>query len=292
MPKLKIILTIIFVTNLLGFIAVAQTPTQPSATPGSWSQDYEPFRIAGNLYYVGTYDLASYLITTPKGNILINTGLETSVPMIRKHIEALGFKFSDIKILLATHAHYDHAAGLAEIKKLTGAQLMIEQEDAPVLADGGQSDFDFQGKCCTFPPVTADKLLNDKDVVKLGGMQITVLHHPGHTKGACSFLFDVKDEQRIYRILIANMPSVLDETNLAGMPTYPNVGKDYAYTFNAMKKLHFDIWLASHASQFNLQKKHKSGDAYNPKEFMNDQQGYDAEIEELYKAYLKKLNKN
>ena len=254
----------------------------------SWLQDYEPFRIAGNLYYVGTYDLACYLITTPKGHILINTGLAESAPMIRAHVEKLGFRFSDVKILLATHAHYDHVGAMAAIKKMTGAKMMIHEYDAPVLADGGNSDFIFGGKGSMFQPVKADRLLHDHDTVRLDDMRIVVLHHPGHTRGACSFLFDVKDEHRSYRVLIANMPTILDETKLSGMPGYPNVGKDYGHTLDAMKKLSFDICVASHASQFGLHKKRKPGDGYHPEAFI-DRPGYDAAIDDLRKAYLKRL---
>lgn len=276
------------VLSFLSFSAFAQKNiNQPVGDP-NWVKPYPPFRIAGNLYYVGTYDLGCYLITTPKGHILINTGLESSVPHIRSAIEKLGFKFSDIKILLVTHAHYDHVGGMADVKQLTGAKLMVSKEDGPVMADGGNSDFLFGGKGLLFKPVKPDRLLNDHDQVKLGGMTITVLHHPGHTKGACSFLFDVKDSVRTWRVLIANMPSILSETNLKRMPTYPNVGKDYAYTLNAMKDIHFDIWLASHASQFDLQDKHKPGDLYNPEAF-TDQKGYDAALAEIQKTYNEKL---
>src|SRR5882757_3835115 len=175
--------------SLLNFCATAQKLIPPPMVQESWSRDYEPFRIAGNLYYVGTYDLASYLITTPQGHILINTGLAESAALIRAHVEKLGFKFTDIKILLATHAHYDHVGAMAAVKKMTGAKLMIEEKDAPVMADGGNSDYVFGGKGSTFLPVKADRLLHDHDTVTLGGMHLLVLHHPGHTKGACSFLF-------------------------------------------------------------------------------------------------------
>ncbi|MRG43482.1 subclass B3 metallo-beta-lactamase [Chitinophaga sp. SYP-B3965] len=251
--------------------------------PDNWTSDYTPFRIAGNLYYVGTYDLACYLITTPKGHILINTGAPGSVPMIRSHVETLGFKFADIKILLTTHAHIDHVGGMAEVKKLTGAKMMINEKDAEVLADGGKSDY-VLGSAFQFEPVKADRLLFDGDTLALGGMHVIMLHHPGHTKGASSFLFTVDS----YRVLIANMPSILDDTKLSGMPRYPEVGKDYAYTLDAMKNLKFDLWLSSHASQFKLQEKHKAGDGYSPEVF-RDQKGYDAALNELQKAYDKKL---
>lgn len=254
----------------------------------AWSRDYQPFRIAGNLYYVGTYDLSCYLITTPQGHILINTGLEASAPMIRKHVEALGFKFSDIKILLATHAHYDHVAGMAAVKRATGAKMMIQQKDAKALGDGGASDYVLGGGGSTFEPVKADRLLNDQEIVSLGGMQVRLLHHPGHTPGASSFSFTVKDEKRSYKVLIANMPSILDETKLSGMPGYPEVGKDYAKTLAAMQKETFDIWLSSHASQFGLHKKHKPGDPYRPEAFF-DKKGYDQAVIDLKKNYDEKL---
>jgi len=291
---MKIFKKILHITAIAAcalLFGISSSAQQKIATPfvqEDWTKNYEPFRIAGNLYYVGTYDLASYLITTPQGHILINTGLAESVPMIKSHVESLGFKFSDIKILLATHAHFDHVAGMAEIKKITGASMMINERDATVLADGGNSDFIFGGKGSTFEPVKPDRLLHDHDTIKLGGQQVILLQHPGHTKGASSFLFDVKDEQHTYRVLIANMPTILDQTKLSGMPAYQNVGKDYSYTLDTMKEIKFDIWLASHASQFDLHKKRKAGDAYNPKAFI-DQKGYDAEINTLHESYLKKL---
>ncbi|MDR3711946.1 MAG: subclass B3 metallo-beta-lactamase [Puia sp.] len=283
---LKIILSVTCLLSPNLFLA-AQKIITPNG-PKIWSQDYRPFRIAGNLYYVGTYDLACYLITTPKGHILINTGLPGSAPMIRSHVQALGFRFRDIKILLATHAHFDHVGDMAAIKKMTGAKLMIQEQDAPVVADGGNSDYILGGKGASFEPLRADSLLHDQDTIRFGGMRIAVLHHPGHTKGACSFLFDVKDRHHVYRVLIANMPTLLDETKLSGMPAYPQVGKDYAYTIGAMKKLRFDIWLSSHASQFGLHKKHKPGAPYHPEAFI-DQKGYDTALDDLERVYQNKL---
>ncbi|MEO6981411.1 MAG: subclass B3 metallo-beta-lactamase [Mucilaginibacter sp.] len=271
-----------------GYFCTAQKLAPLPMMDPSWVKPTEPFRIAGNLYYVGTYDLACYLITTPKGHILINTGLAESATMIRANVEALGFKFRDIKILLATHAHFDHVAAMAEIKKVTGAKLMVNENDAQLLADGGNSDFTFGGKGPVFQPVKVTKLLQEHDTIKFGGMEIIPLHHPGHTKGACSFLFDVKDEHRTYRVLIANMPSINNGVILSGMPGYPDIGKDYARTFEAMKNLHFDIWLASHANHFRLHNKRRPGDSYDPEIFI-DQKGYDTALANWYADYLKKL---
>ena len=134
----------------------------------------------------------------------------------------------------------------------------------------------------------ADRLLHDGDTVTFGNMNLVMLHHPGHTKGACSYLFDVKDDKRTYRILIANMPSIIIDGKFSDVKGYTNIANDYAYTLSNMKKLSFDIWLASHASQFNLHGKHKPGDAYNPAAFF-DRTGYDAELAQLQKDYYKKV---
>lgn len=271
-------------------MASAQEVSEPQNTPPDWSKSYEPFRIAGNLYYVGTYDLACYLIITPEGNILINTGLTASMPLIKASIEALGFKFTDTKILLTTQAHYDHMGAMAAIRKLTGAKMMVDEKDAEVMADGGRSDYALGG-VTTYAPVNADRLLKNGDIIKLGNMQVVMLHHPGHTKGSCSFLFDVKDEHRSYRVLIANMPTIVTQSDFADISAYPDITKDYKYTFEAMKKLSFDIWLSSHASQFDLHRKHKPGGSYNPTAFM-DRNGYDAAISDLEKQFLKRIKDN
>jgi metallo-beta-lactamase class B len=266
----------------------SEARSQPLYAPNfdsAWVRDEAPFRIAGNLYYVGTYDLNCYLITTPQGHILINTGIPGSDSMIRRHVEALGFLFSDIKILLATHAHFDHVGAMAAVKRATGARLMIEEKDAPVMEDGGNSDFDFGGHGPMFAPVKVDRRLHDKDVVEWGGMRIMVLHHPGHTKGASSFLFTVKDETRSYRVLIANMPTILSETKFPSMPGYPGVGKDYAYTLDTMPRITFDIWLSSHSGQWDLHGKHSRAGGYRPEAFMNDRATYDSTILHLLGEY-------
>lgn len=269
-------------------LAQAQKVVEPSSEMHpEWSRSYPPFKIVGNLYYIGTADLACYLIITSKGNILINTGLASSSTLIKENIEALGFKLSDTKILLTTQAHYDHLGAMAEIKKATGAKLMVDYADAQVVADGGLSDYDHDGKVRLFKPVKVERVLRNADVITLGEMKLTILHHPGHTKGSCSYLFDVRDKIRKYRVLIANMPTIVTKKNFADIPAYPNIAKDYAYTLNAMKHLKFDLWVASHGIQFDLTEKRKLGSAYNPKAFMDKKNYYD-QINDLQKEYDQK----
>lgn len=275
------------VISLIASPAEAQEIKEPKTTE-EWTAAYQPFRIAGNLYYVGTYDLACYLITTKQGNILINTGLAASFEQIKSNIEKLGFKFSDTKILLTTQAHYDHTGAMAEIKKRIGAQLMVDEKDADVLVGGGSSDYELGKYGTSFKPVKPARLLHNNDTIKLGDMQLVMLHHPGHTKGSCSYLFTVKDDQRSWRVLIANMPTIVTDKAFKDISTYPEIANDYAYTFKAMKNISFDIWVASHASQFNMHDKHKPGDAYNPAAFI-DKPGYDTALSDLQKQFEKKM---
>src|SRR5215475_11260811 len=140
------------------------------AIPPDWTESFPPFHIAGNLYYVGSRGLANYLLTTPQGNILINSDLEANVPMIQASIEKLGFKFEDTKILLISHAHWDHDAGSAKIKQLTGARYMVMDADVPVVESGGKTDFQYSSKGeFRYPPTKVDRVLHDGDEVKLGG---------------------------------------------------------------------------------------------------------------------------
>lgn len=287
LPKysLPIVIFLYCCTPLFG-----QQVNEPTGGNPEWSKEYPPFRVAGNLYYVGTYDLACYLITTPKGHILINTGLAGSFDLIKSNVVSLGFKFDDIKILLTTQAHFDHTGALAAIKKATGASMMVDEQDVAVMEDGGLSDYAFGGTVM-FAPVKVDRKLRDKDVIALGDMKVTLLHHPGHTRGSCSYLFDVKDEKGTYRVLIANMPSIVTGKHFDAIPEYPEIAKDYAYTLKALKALSFDIWVSSHASQFDLHTKRKPGDAYNPEVF-RDRTGYDNSLEELQNAYNRKVSGN
>ena len=256
-----------------------------------WTRPFPPFRIVGNLYYVGTYDLACYLIVTPAGNILINTGLAGSAAQIRGNIETLGFRFSDTRLLLATHAHFDHVSAMAEVKRLTGARLAATEAEVTLFESGGKADFRFgEDQTAWFQPVHVDEKLRDGQKVGLGGTELTVRLSPGHTKGAASYEFTEADGGREYRVLIANLPSINPGVTLLNNPKYPNIMNDYAYTLATLKELHPDIFLASHAGQFGLHRKYQPGDTYQPIRFV-DPAGYRAALDQLDAAFHAQLER-
>lgn len=266
---------------------IAQTINEP-VNNSEWEQAFHPFRIVGNLYYVGTYDLSSYLIATDSGNILINTGLASSLPQIKKNIQTLGFQYEDIKILLTNQVHYDHVGAMAAIKEETGAKFMVSAADADVSISGGTTDYELSNLGMSFKPIQPDQLLQDEDIIELGDTKVKFLHHPGHTKGSCSYLLNVKDGDKTYKVLIANIPTIIIDRKFSEVTTYPKIKEDYAYTFGAMKNIQFDLWVAAHASQFKLHEKYKEDTSYNPDNF-RDKEGYDREIEKNEKIYKKKL---
>lgn len=259
------------------------------AQNAQWTRSFPPLKLIGNVYWVGTYDLSTYLITTDAGHILINTGLPETVSQITAGIEQLGFDADDVKILLATHAHWDHVAGLAELERLTGAQVWMSEADAVLLEDGGKSDFRFGADASTnFEPVAVDRRLRDLETITLGDVTLTAHHHPGHTKGATSFTLTVSEDGRDYRVVIANLGSINPGVTVSGMPLYPTIGDDYARTFAAQKALPVDVFLASHASQFRLHEKYRPGDPYDPSRFV-DPVGYRAAVERLESTFREQL---
>lgn len=279
--KFLILPLLLFISS---FVCLSQPVKEPKDLSPEWAKPYEPFRIVGNVYYVGTADLACYLITTSEGHILINTGLAASGSMIERNISTIGFKLADVRILLTTQAHWDHNGAMAEIKKKTGAKLMVNEKDVPSMEDGGNSDYAYGGNGSNFQPVKVDHSLKPDEIIELGDMKLKMLHHPGHSKGSNSFLFTVKDERKSYEVLIANMPTIVTDKKLTDVAAYPTLAEDMANTLAAMKSMSFDIWLSSHASQFRMHSKHKPGDAYNPEVFI-DRAGYDAALAAIQRQY-------
>jgi metallo-beta-lactamase class B len=267
-------------------LAQAQNAAPQNA---DWTKPFPPFRIIGNIYWVGSYDLSTYLITTPQGNILINTGVGDTAKQIKASVEQLGFKLADTKILTATHGHFDHVAGLAELKRMTGARLVVSEGDRELLESGGAADFRFgDTPGARFEAVKVDQVFKDNDTISLGGTELTAHHHPGHTKGATSFTLNVQEAGKTYRVVIANMGSINPGVKVSGMAKYPGIAQDYARTFRAQKDMSIDIWLASHAAQFRMHEKYKPGDAFNAERFV-DPAGFKAAVQTLEKTYLDQL---
>ncbi|KTD01017.1 subclass B3 metallo-beta-lactamase FEZ-1 [Fluoribacter gormanii] len=218
---------------------------------------FPPFRIAGNLYYVGTDDLASYLIVTPRGNILINSDLEANVPMIKASIKKLGFKFSDTKILLISHAHFDHAAGSELIKQQTKAKYMVMDEDVSVILSGGKSDFHYANDSSTyFTQSTVDKVLHDGERVELGGTVLTAHLTPGHTRGCTTWTMKLKDHGKQYQAVIIGSIGVNPGYKLVDNITYPKIAEDYKHSIKVLESMRCDIFLGSHAGMFDLKNKY------------------------------------
>jgi len=263
---------------------------QKSEDDRKMNRAVEPFKIIGNVYYVGASDVTSYLITTPKGHILIDSGFEETVPQIKSNIAKLGFKLEDIKILLINHAHYDHCAGLAEIKKLTNAHLFASPPDAPVLEDGGKSDFRFGGDKTLFTPVKVDEILKDGQEIKLGGSVLKTYFTFGHTKGATSWTTDVSENGKKYKVAFVSSLTTLDYA-LNENPKYPNIKSDFMKTFATLEKIKADVALSSHGQFFELTEKAekvRGGAKTNP--FIS-QKDYTDLIAYMKKAFNDKLQK-
>jgi metallo-beta-lactamase class B len=261
------------------------------AQSADWTEPYPPFRIADNLYYVGSRGLANYLITTPQGHILINSDLEANVPMIRESVEKLGFKFTDIKILLISHAHWDHNAGSAMIKKLTGATYMVMDADVPNVESGGKTDFHYGNSPESLYPATkVDRVLHDGDQVKLGDAVLVAHLTPGHTKGCTTWTMKVKDGGKTYDAVIVGSPNVNGGYKLVNNALYPQIATDYERMFKVLKTLPCDIFLGAHGSYFGMEAKVARMKAGAPNPFI-DADGYKKYIGQKEQDFRNELAK-
>ncbi|HET9832576.1 MAG TPA: subclass B3 metallo-beta-lactamase [Vicinamibacterales bacterium] len=245
-----------------------------------WHRAIPGFKIAGNLYYVGTADLAVYLIVTPKGNIIINSDFKEDVPTIRKSIEGLGFKYGDTKIILISHAHGDHDEGVGLIKSQTGAQLMVMD------ADAAQVESTASGR----PGAKVDRVLHDRDAVELGGAKLTARLTPGHTPGCTTWTMQVTEGGRTLNAVIVGSPNVNPGYILVNNKTYPQIAGDYVKTFAILKTLPVDLFLGAHGAYFNLKDKLPKLNAGGVNPFI-DPDGYKAYVVEREQAFEKELAK-
>ena len=271
--------------------AIAQQRVKQPITNQEWEQPFPGFKIVGNMYYVGTYDLGCYLIDTGAGLILVNSGAPDSYPLIRANIEALGFKTSDIKIITSTHGHWDHVGDLASFRRdAPGAKTFMSERDAPVLESGGNLDYRLpEGRGIIYNPIKVDVRTKPGDHIKLGNTDMTVLQAYGHTPGATSFSFQVTDAGKTYNVLIVNMDGINAGVKLLDSPGYPTIVEDFKNTLAMQATYAPDIWVSSHAGQFNLHEVYKPGDAYNPARF-GDLAAYKAKIAGYQTAYEKQLS--
>ncbi len=247
---------------------------------------YEPFpahKVIGNVYYVGSKDLATYLITTPEGHILINSGFEQTVPLIRTGVESLGFKMRDIKILLASHAHSDHVAGHALARELTGAKVYVMRGDDKVIASGGEGQYLYTRSRWT--PCPVDRVLEDGDEVKLGGVTLIARRTPGHTKGCTTWTWRVTEDGKARDVVVIGSPNVNPGFRLVDNKDYPEIADDYAKTFSILKALPCDIFLGAHGGYYGMIEKYERGKKDPTKNPFIDPDGYRAYVTEKEKAF-------
>jgi metallo-beta-lactamase class B len=265
------------------------------AVDPTWTRAVPPFRIAGNLYYVGSEELAAFLVTTPQGDILINSNLPSSAAQIRQSVEKLGFHWPDIKILLISHAHFDHAAGSAAILRQTHAKYEVMDADVPVIESGGRDDFALGRESqYWFPRAHVDRVLHDGDAVSLGGTVLIAHKTAGHTKGTVTWTMEVNEAGKIEHVVIVGSPNVLDSYKLVNNKAYPQIAADFRHQFEVLKALPCDIFLGAHASYFDLKEKYARWQAGDKGAFV-DPAGYKAFVAEKQRDFegaLKKQTKN
>jgi metallo-beta-lactamase class B len=261
--------------------APAHSQYDTQALLKAWNQPFRPLRIIGNIYYVGTNNLACYVIRTKAGLILLDTAMEESAPIVRANIEALGFRLRDIKIMLSSHAHFDHVAGHAGMKAATGAKVCATKADAEILESGGQKGF--HPLRPYYPPVRVDKILRDGAVVRLGEVTMTAHLTPGHTEGNTAWTMTVEENGKKYNVVFAASMSINPGVKMINNPTWAGVAEAYAKSFAKLKALPCDVFLGPHAPFFAMEEKVKRlGTQPNP---FIDPQGYRNYLAGFEKAY-------
>jgi metallo-beta-lactamase class B len=265
----------------------------------SWTTPVVPFRIADNLYYVGSQDLASYLVVTPAGNILINANLATSPSQLRASVEALGFHWNDTKILLNSQAHADHMAGAAEVIRETRAKNMVMDGDVSVVETGARADFlSPSPNIPAFAPVHVDRVLHDGDTVSLGGVTMTAHKTAGHTRGCTTWTIRShlpgEPPKTMRNIVIVGGTSFWSEYHFVASPghpvSYPGIAQDFQHTFLVLRALPCDVFLGSHGGYFNMLTKLKRYPHNGPNVFI-DPDGYQKFVAAAQETFEEALSK-
>ncbi len=268
-------------------------PATHSISQPDWIAPLAPFQITDHVYYVGSVGLASYLIVTPAGNILINSSLEGSPALIRKSVEQLGFRFSDTRILLISHAHWDHDAGSAALLRMTHAKYMVMDADVPVVESGGAKDFFYPHD--RYPVAHVDRILHDGDRVELGGVTLVAHKTPGHTRGCTTWTLRTPDHGKLVNVVIVGSWYVNPGFRLVNRPghpaSYPGIASDYRKTFAVLKSLPCDVFLGAHGAYFDMDTKLARAKAGAGSSVWIDPQGYQkavADRQHDFEAELKR----
>jgi metallo-beta-lactamase class B len=265
-------------------LALAASAPLGAHAQDDWRQPFDPVKIVGNVYYVGTRGLSSFLIVTPAGGILIDSGEAASVPFIRASVERLGFRLADVRILLAGHAHVDHVGGHADLKRLTGAQVIVMDADRDGLESG--SDRSALGGA-GWTGVHVDRVVKDGDTVALGGTTLTAHLTPGHTQGCTTWTMDVTENGRRHQVAFVCSVTVNDGVHLVGNTRVPDIAEHYARAFRVLHDLRPDVFVAEHGSVFDLEDKaRRAGGAANP---FVDPEGYRRFVDRSEQAYRRQL---
>jgi metallo-beta-lactamase class B len=283
------VLLLFFCTSI---VAHAETNT-------AWTTPIAPFRIADNLYYVGSRDLASYLVVTPQGNILINANLATSPQQIRASVEKLGYRWTDIKILLNSQAHFDHVGGAAQVIRQTHAKNIVMDGDVRVIESGARTDFlSPSPNILTYTPVHVDRILHDGDAVTLGGVTLTAHKTAGHTRGCTTWTMRAhipgEPAQTSRNIVIVGGVSFWSEYHFAATAdhpsSYPGIVQDFEHTFAVLRALPCDVFLGAHGGYFDMLTKLERYSQDGPGVFI-DPGGYQRFVAHAQKTFEQALAK-
>ncbi len=272
--------------SLFLIAALAVAAAAKDARPDD--QPFPAYRVIGNIYYVGASDIAAFLITTPGGHILINSGYEDTPRIIRDGILKLGFQLRDVKILLNSQAHFDHVAGQAEMQRLTGARIYSSQREVAVLESGGKGDLRW-GAEYTYPPVKVDHVVRDLEPVTLGGVTLVAHLTPGHSIGCTTWTMRVSDGGKAYDVVFVGGTAVNPGVRLVRKPTWPGITGDFDRTFRTLRNLKCDVFLGAHGVYYGMGEKYRrmtEGAAVNP---FIDPAGYRAYIDAAEKSYRAEL---
>ena len=278
------------VVALLGVLALAACASQAGvpAQMQMWNRPFPPYRVIGNVYYVGTNKIAQFLIATSAGNILIDSGFEASVPRLRENIEALGFRYADTKLILTSHAHIDHVQAHALVRQQTGAQVVVSLPDAPFVENGGKGEPVF-GDVYHWTPCPVDRRVTDGEQVTLGDTTLTAHLTPGHTPGATTWTMQVEDHGRALAVVFFPSANLNPGVHLLGNASYPHIASDFEHSFAVWKGLACDVFLADHGDFYGMSAKYgRLRDGATPNPFI-DPEGYRRFITEAERTFREHL---